>query len=96
MRIGKFLIINLETTKPTLLVQHCEAWPANDIWDFAKWEESYKSILKDDEKFNLHGDPPFLKMPTFALGIKVKNADCAAKLAEVLPNEADFKRINIV
>jgi len=37
MTMGKVLIFDVGTVSPEILVTQADNFPANDIWDYAKW-----------------------------------------------------------
>ena len=63
MRHGKFLMIDLSAVTPNLIANTTDNWPANDIWNYAKWDEdaTNKSILKDGEDEDHMGNKGFHK-----------------------------------
>ena len=91
-------MIDLAAVTPNLLANTTDNWPANDVWNYAKWDDdaTNKSILKDGEDEDHMGNQGFHKLVNFALGIIVKDDEAYGKLAAVLPNVGDFKKLNVV
>ena len=97
MRHGKFLLIDVGAVTPNLLFKDSPIWPAQQIWNWTSWDDdkNNSAILKDGEDVDMNGNEGWSKMTNFCMGILVKDDAQAEKVCALLPNHADFKKLNI-